>query len=97
MALVWDPIADCNVPPEAWHYLYNFEVFHRRSIPSELLSGCGGGTGTTGADTSSAGAWCVSDLESFSATHSSKVFLSPPKHLSAQVPLMPTAPTPLFD
>lgn len=37
MAVVWDPIADNNVPPEQWQYLFNFEVFNRRAIPTDFL------------------------------------------------------------
>jgi hypothetical protein len=37
MAVLWDPIENNGVPPETWRFLYNFEVYHHRSIPSELL------------------------------------------------------------
>jgi hypothetical protein len=35
MAIVWDPIADNDSKPR---YLYNFEVWHRRSLPLTVAS-----------------------------------------------------------
>lgn len=36
MALYWDPIENQGNPPDRWTYLYNFEVWHERSLTALL-------------------------------------------------------------
>lgn len=37
MLVEWDPIAEAGIAPDQWKFLYLFEVWHRRSIPADLL------------------------------------------------------------
>ncbi len=37
MAVLWDPIENNGVPPDTWRFLYNLEIYHHRSIPTDLL------------------------------------------------------------
>lgn len=55
MAVLFDPIENNGLPPDTWRFLYNFEVYHHRSIPTDLVTATAGVNhhiGTTAPDLS---------------------------------------------